>query len=692
MADPTFTESTLPTAAGPTDRVPERRTLGDIYRPTIGPPPLSPSMASESGAHAAGTPHGNPIEERTRQATPVLSPDTMRLIRQTAVEAVGELVDKTVDAKLTSLREELLSQVKSMMIQQTRDVNTTSGALGTDPPLRTQESRSAFQDASVIPTRIDDPAHRELRQTRLDLLLERRRSDALHERLKALSEQEYDNRSHRREAADQPFMTGTPNRPVDGETPALPSAQRGNNRNPRSSSLGVRSIPSLGPPHYGLTEITPADPDFRPVVSYRRYRLSNVNADTGSSVSRYVGDYVKLFKPTMDSRKFDGSIPIAVLDFLSSFKRICDEHGVTEGLAVLLLPHFLAGDARALVEENFEISDFNFGGYSTWPEAVQLLLLNYAKDRHIKSATRDFNNCTMRENEDEATYGRRLQRIARLCGGVIDVQKLVTRFCDGLPDYIQPSIMRILPTLPEFNRYQACVDEATTIGTAQRAVMNKSSQRQKTTRGDNARTTRVNQVAFQPAPHLLGRTTLPAPSSPMDPAAVLQVGTYDGHATSDSEGSFHTAAATLSSPFHNVDQDSTTNIQATDPAPVDAIYAGRRSQQRYDREYQRDQPSDICYHCYQMGHRAPNCPDAGRPTHDPHFQRRLYENYIKLTIPQRDHLRSVGRAPIILDLSAIQQPLGSTSAKSSATQSTAAPQPTTRPQSNPTPATTVPKN
>ena len=296
----------------------------------------------------------------------------------------------------------------------------------------------------------------------------------------------------------------------------------------------------------------------------------------------------------------------------------------------------------------------------------------------------------MRENEDEATYGRRLQRLARLCGGVIDVQKLVTRLCDGLPDYIQPSIMRILPTLPEFNRYQACVDEATTIGAAQRAVMQKSTQRQKPTRGDNPRTTRVHQVAFQPAPHLLGRTPVPAPPSPTHPNAVLQVGTYDGVDPSDSEASFHTAAATLSSPFYHADPDSANN--GTAPAPVDAIYAGRRQQQRYDRDTQRDQPSDICYHCYQMGHRVPNCPDSGRPTHDPHFQRRLYENYMKLTVPQRDHLQSVGRAPIILDLSAIQQPSGNTNVTAPRTRSNAVAPSPAEPHGSQNPTTTVPKN
>ena len=284
MADNTFTESTLPPATLPAATAQgQRRTLGDVTRPHIRPPPLSPSMASESGANPSAAPQGHLVEERTDQGTPLLTSGAIRLIRQTAVEAVGELVEKTVDVKLTSLREELLSQVKSMMMQHSRGISNTSGALRTEPPPRTQDSRSAFADASILPTGVDEPAHRELREARSELMMERRRSDALNERSRALSEQEYDNRSHRREAVDPPFMTGMPPRQAVEETPLLPSALRGN-RNPRSSSLGIRSLPSLGPPHYGLTEVIPADPDFKLVVSYRRYRLNNVNADTGSSV------------------------------------------------------------------------------------------------------------------------------------------------------------------------------------------------------------------------------------------------------------------------------------------------------------------------------------------------------------------------------------------------------------------------
>ena len=101
----------------------------------------------------------------------------------------------------------------------------------------------------------------------------------------------------------------------------------------------------------------------------------------------------------------------------------------------------------------------------------------------------------MRENEDEATFGRRLQKHARICGGVIDSQKLVTRFCEGLQSYIQPMVLGIIPSLPSFNRYQVCVDKAAAIGATQRAILSQAaSSRVKAWRPDRPKTTRVNQI------------------------------------------------------------------------------------------------------------------------------------------------------------------------------------------------------
>ena len=238
------------------------------------------------------------------------------------------------------------------------------------------------------------------------------------------------------------------------------------------------------------------------------------------------------------------------MDFLSSFKRTCNEHRVREGLALLVLPHFLEGEVRSLVEENFELSGLGLGGYRTWPEAVQLLLMNYAKDSHIKTAMREFQQCVMREEEDEMTFGRRLQRLARLCGGVIDSQKVVTRFCDGLSSYVQPKVLQIVPSFPQFNRYQSCVDKAAAIGATQCAVLSQTVQSNKPPRQDRANTTRVNQVSFLPsASRDIGEET----SSPNAPT-ILQIDSerLDLSHPSDSGASFITAAPHPSLQFPEV--------------------------------------------------------------------------------------------------------------------------------------------
>ena len=164
----------------------------------------------------------------------------------------------------------------------------------------------------------------------------------------------------------------------------------------------------------------------------------------------------------------------------------------------------------------------------------------------------------------------------------------------------------------------------------------------------------------------MGRTHEPAP--PLHSSDVLQIGHYDGNEPSDFETSFHMAAMNLHPGSSHADPDSAlTATQAVQAPPVDAIYPGRRYPQRHDREFQRDQHSYICYHCYQTGHSVPSCPESRIPPHNPHFQPRLYDNYMKLTITQRDHLQSVGPAPIILDLPAIQQSPVNTGATSSVT-------------------------
>ena len=661
---PEFPESPLPSPVVPSTDV--QRTLGD------------PATWERRARSAATTAVENPVvtlddtiatEEAPMRFAGRSDEPSMAVpfttLRQQIVAIVDEVVEAKIDARLASLKISLTDHLEKLTIRQLderlnkNDVSSMREEAGVHPPSRLlTQSRREEVGATTATSRLDDPIQRELEKVRMDLLFEKQRTSSLVDRVQELTSQR-NLGAGAPAAASIPMTTGAP--PYAARSDPLYGHRRQDHpgvQNLSSSTTGVPfSTIQLGPHQYGLEDIRPADPDFTAVVSYRRYRLQKTDSDTGPAVSRYVGDFVKLFNPTLSSRKFDGSVPIVVLDFLSSFKRICDEHGVSEGLAILILPHFLFGDARSLIEENFEVSGIAIGGYRTWPEAVQLLLMNYAKDKYIKDALRLFNECTMRDDEDEATFGRRLQKYARLCGGVIDSQKLVTRFCDGLPSYIQPMVLEIIPGLPSFNRYQICVDKAAAIGATQRAVLSQAaSSRQKQHRQDRPKTTRINQIEATSPPYQdIGRSlpTYDHSLSPQAVASVLQIGNEQSYAhshASTAEPSFHTAAVNFSSTPSKVvgSQPTPTDIDPNFSVPVDSLTYDRRYQQRYPRPPQQNLATDICFLCYALGHRQPNCPEAGRPRHDPHLHQRMYNNYMALSDQQREFLRTLGRAPIIL--------------------------------------------
>ena len=675
-----FIESPLPSPRMDAPAQEVRRTLGDIHARQSQVPTSASNLAASTGLLR----HGPVAEDATPQQVQ-LPVGMMETIRAIALEAIDGIVEKRVDARIASLRVDLMSRAGLARAHQ-HEENRSPEQGFSPPPTQATPPRD-----TTSTTGLRDPTQLALEKMRLELFQERQKNQVLSERVNSLTSRPAPAISHFDRIANTQGMTGIPLTPLD---PIQDFGQR-NAAFPvgaASSTTGVPSAPILlGPPHYGLEEIRPADPEFGPVVSYRRYRLQNTNPDTGPAVSRHVGEYAKLFQPTMKNRKFNGSIPIAILDFLSSFKRTCDEHGVSEGLALLVVPHFLEGEVRALVEENFELSGIGLGGYRTWPEAVQLLLMNYAKDDQIKKAMREFQNCSMREDEDEMTFGRRLQRLARLCGGVIDSQKLVTRFCDGLPSYIQPMVLGLVPSLPQFNRYQTCVDKAAAIGATQRAVLSQVAQRNKPPKTDRARTTRVNQISFSSPPRDIGEETL-SHSVP----AILNVENerQDLSYATDSDTSFQTAAPYSSLPSPQVVGQPPTQTSSAQPIQVDALSADRRYRQRSHPPYsqQRNQPSDICFYCFATGHRQPNCPDGSRPRHDPHFQARLYYNYMALSDQQKEYLFSVNRAPLLLPTPSVAPSPGVNQEETKAQAGADTPTPSTVADTTGLTPTAVPKN
>ena len=205
-----------------------------------------------------------------------------------------------------------------------------------------------------------------------------------------------------------------------------------------------------GPPVSGLDEIIPSRSAYRWLLSYRTYRLVNRNQRYDPSVTAKLASYAKRMKHSLEE-KFDGNEPIAVLDFLRSFKESADHNQVGEGAAARLMPYFLKGAAK---EEYRSYLKEVPASKPLYPYMVQYLLETYASDDELAKAYHMAVTARQRENEDERAFALRLRQIAASAGNVFDEATLKSIFVDGLAEYVQDSLrVHVTPEMP-FSKVQ----------------------------------------------------------------------------------------------------------------------------------------------------------------------------------------------------------------------------------------------
>jgi hypothetical protein len=191
----------------------------------------------------------------------------------------------------------------------------------------------------------------------------------------------------------------------------------------------------LGPAVPGLVELTPSRSAYKKLLSYLAYRLSNLSQRYDTSVAAKLATYAKRLSHSIEE-KFDGSEPIAILDFLKSFKEAADHNCVSEGAAARLLPYFLTGLAREEYRSAMKELPSN---WSMYPRMVQRLLETYASDDELAKAYHIAAMARQREHEDEKSFALRLRQLAASAGNVFDEATLKSIFVDGLSEYVQDS-------------------------------------------------------------------------------------------------------------------------------------------------------------------------------------------------------------------------------------------------------------
>ena len=422
---------------------------------------------------------------------------------------------------------------------------------------------------------------------------------------------------------------------------------------------------SPGPVYPGIQEIVPADDRFKERVSYRRYRLRDTNARQGRSVSKNLGLQSRRFVKLFQNSTFDGSKPLAVIEFLSAFKRRCDQNGVSEGMAVILLPDLLQGNALSFFNRNVTLEANRSGAATSYPAAINLLLETYATNLYIEQALFSLDNIVQADNEDERQYGDRLQEADRTCGGgVCDEKSLINRAVRGLHRSIKQTIAYRHAKEP-FTRFKDVIDASYVAGCAFRVGQESSRQRASTSTiprvtdrlpvraASPSRTIRPVARKVQIVSHTdEGCAPADTPTGTSHSDALLQDAGYDGHTSLE---------------YHSIQSPSLPSQQSLDPVQVNATYGhvphpaqvGLPAPARPQRFQQPgwvtapsrtpDLESDICYKCFGRGHRRATCPLRAPVDGDPSVLEEntkvIFDNWGNLSVEDKQMLFKRGVTP-----------------------------------------------
>jgi hypothetical protein len=259
-----------------------------------------------------------------------------------------------------------------------------------------------------------------------------------------------------------PFQGDDLNRLSRPQRNPSPDGDTSENEDTSSEEEGPKPEPR-GARVPGLKEQVTRRPEFKSLVSYRSYRLGDTDQRVNASLTGKVNAHLKRLKHYLDY-KYSGDPAIQVLDFLRTFKEAADLNGISEGVAVIILPYFLEGRAKSGLASRLKQVPSSVPRY---PAAVQWLLQSFATEAVIAAAYQKVFTAKQKPEEDETAYAGRLTKNAAEAGSVFTEDALISAFVDGLLPYASNMVRGRVTTTMTFAEVQILAEQ---VGEAGRAL------------------------------------------------------------------------------------------------------------------------------------------------------------------------------------------------------------------------------
>lgn len=412
---------------------------------------------------------------------------------------------------------------------------------------------------------------------------------------------------------------------------------------------------------------------FERLLSIERYRLPNRDHRQGPVVTRTVNKWAHHLRPALEPVEFNGEPPIAALQWIMTLVRLLRDTKLSEGAGIRLWPHFLKDSAREEFITVHEDCDEDLGGVSTWPEAVHWLLTTYAREEYLQDAADKLEAMRQQPGEREEVFAGRLRKQSRVIAGAYSTEDLMGLFQRGTTPEKRALLRIERPKFTGPTAFHDFVSYASALGQNSGITRRPSTPHFRV--GTKAPGRTVNHLELQrPVSAHLGNTIALAHQGE-PPSGFLQEDphpedTLTSNGSSAAATSYYSAYDGYEAPPEGTTPMTTDSLLAMTSGPPTQPFAGRDRARPGGRQARRFQSGgdqsrngvrrssrwpdgtssipDICFECFQKGHRRPFCPTVDRGVKDDAYLAWVAENFRRLNPVEQRTLRSWGQVPVAI--------------------------------------------